>query len=48
MKGVRNEALGEAFRDLRKGSRTQPHEDSRTARARSRADAERKAIRDQE
>lgn len=48
MKGVRNEALGEAFREYRKGSRTQPHEDSRTQRARSRADAERRAISDQE
>lgn len=35
--------MGEAFRELRKGSRTQPHEDGRTKRARTRADRDRKA-----
>ncbi|UDL16085.1 hypothetical protein QEH42_gp133 [Microbacterium phage Pumpernickel] len=32
--------------ELRRGSRTSPHEDSRTKRARTRRNAKRKAIRD--
>lgn len=44
---MRNEALGEAFRELRKGSRTQPHQDARTKRARTRQDSERRAVREQ-
>lgn len=37
----------EGMRQLRQGSRTSPHEDQRTKRARSRADAKRAAVRDQ-
>lgn len=29
-KRVRNEAMGEAFRELRKGSRTSPHRNKKT------------------
>ncbi len=36
--------MGEGFRELRKGSRTSPHQDSRTKRARSRNAAKGRAI----
>lgn len=42
----RNEELAAAMRELRKGSRTSPHQDSRTKRARSRQAAKGRAIRD--
>lgn len=37
----------EGMRQLRQGSRTSPHEDARTKRARSRQDAKRAAVKDQ-
>lgn len=43
---VRNEELGKAMIELRQGSRTSPHEDSRTKRARTRKSAKTKAIKD--
>lgn len=39
-----NKPYIEAMRDLRRGSRTSPHEDSRTQRARTRQDSDRRAI----
>lgn len=46
-KPVRNEELASAMRELRKSSASAPHEDRRTRRARSRADAKRRALREQ-
>lgn len=43
-KGIENKAWAAARRELVKGSRTSPHEDSRTQRARSRQDAKRAAV----
>jgi hypothetical protein len=43
---VRNEELAKAMIELRKGSRTSPHEDSRSKRARTRKSAKTKAIKD--
>lgn len=44
--GMGNDALHQAMQDKRRSNAAQPHLDSRTQRARTRADATRKAITD--
>lgn len=44
--GVPNPELHKAMHGLRSSSAAQPHKDRRTRRARTRAEAERKAIKD--
>jgi hypothetical protein len=45
-RNVENKPLADAMRDLRRSSAASPHADSRTARARTRSAAKRRAMRE--